>query len=137
MKEKVIATTDVEYEIQGSYVETKWNAIPGQFGRELKKVKPNKSDQSNDELYTNQWLSWDKTSVFYKLMKKRELEQTKTERPYSCIDVLRKPVVAEQQTKENKKSVFLFIATNLFLVCCLPALRPTLSHYGGESLTRY
>ena len=52
MKEKDIATIAEEFEMQCSDVKTKWNAIHGQFGRELQKVKSNKIDQSNDELYT-------------------------------------------------------------------------------------
>ena len=41
-------------------IKAKWNAIRGQFGRELNKALASKSGQSTAELYVSQWTFWER-----------------------------------------------------------------------------
>ena len=69
VKEKVLAAIAEELDVEINEIKGKWNAIRGQFGRELHKVKTSKSGQSADDLYVNQWVFWDKLQFLNKVMK--------------------------------------------------------------------
>ena len=60
VKERAVAAIASELDVQITDIKSKWNAIRGQFGRELNKVKSSKSGQSTDDLYVSQWMFWDK-----------------------------------------------------------------------------
>ena len=54
VKERALAAIANELDVQITDIKSKWNAIRGQFGRELNKVKSSKSGQSTDDLYVSQ-----------------------------------------------------------------------------------
>ena len=55
VKERALAAIANELDVQITDIKSKWNAIRGQFGRELNKVKGTESGQSTDDLYVSQW----------------------------------------------------------------------------------
>ena len=69
VKEKALAAIAEELDVEINEIKGKWNAIRGQFGRELHKVKTSKSGQSADDLYVSQWVFWDKLQFLNKVMK--------------------------------------------------------------------
>ena len=69
MKERALAAIVNELDVQIIDIKSKWNAIQGQFGRELNKVKSSKSGQSTDDLYVSQWMFWDKLQFLQSVMK--------------------------------------------------------------------
>ena len=58
-------------DVQITDIKSKWNAIRGQFGRELNKVKHSESGQSTDDLYVsaNGTSFWDKLQFLQSVMK--------------------------------------------------------------------
>ena len=54
VKERALAAVANKLDVQITDIKSKWNAIRGQFGRELNKVKSSKSGQSTDDLYVSQ-----------------------------------------------------------------------------------
>ena len=60
-----------ELDVQITDIKSKWNAIRGQFGRELNKVKYSESGQSTDDLYVsaNGTSFWDKLQFLQSVMK--------------------------------------------------------------------
>ena len=69
VKEKALAAIAEELDVEINEIKGKWNAIRGQFGRELHKVKTSKSGQSADDLYVSQWVFWDKLQFLNKVIK--------------------------------------------------------------------
>ena len=69
VKERALAAIANELHVQITDIKSKWNAIQGQFGRELNKVKSSKSGQSTDDLYVSQWIFWDKLQCLQSVMK--------------------------------------------------------------------
>ena len=68
VKERAMAAIANELDVQITDIKSKWNAIRGQFGRELNKVKSSKSGQSTDDLYVSQWMFWDKLQFLQSVM---------------------------------------------------------------------
>ena len=83
MKEKAIAAITEALDVKIADAKAKWNAIRGQFGRELSKGKANKSGQSTEELYVSQWVFWDKLQFLQSVMK-----TTKSRVTYSLMRIL-------------------------------------------------
>ena len=154
VKEKALAAIAKEFDVQIADIKAKWNAIRGQFGRELNKVKSSKSGQSTDDLYVSQWMFWDKLQFLQSVMKttksrdtlsigndsfqknttfssdeeitdtsrdnipsketkpskvkKRKLEEMKTELLTSCINVLKEPQVAPTAEPKEETDHFAF-----------------------------
>ena len=71
MKERALAAIANELDVQITDIKSKWNAIRGQFGRELNKVKYSESGQSTDDLYVsaNGTSFWDKLQFLQSVMK--------------------------------------------------------------------
>ena len=69
VKEKASDAIAKEFDVQIADVKAKWNAIRGQFERELDRVKSSKSGQSTDDLYVSQWMFWDKLQFLQSVMK--------------------------------------------------------------------
>ena len=63
-------------DVQITDINSKWNAIRGQFGREVNKVKSSKSGQSTDDLHVSQWLFWGKLQFLQFLMKTTKSRDT-------------------------------------------------------------
>ena len=76
VKERALAAIDNELHVQITDIKSKWNAIQGQFGRELNKVKSSKSGQSTDDLYVSQWMFWDKLQFLQSVMKTTKSRDT-------------------------------------------------------------
>ena len=75
-REKALAAIAEELDVQIADIKIKWNAIRGQFGRELNKVKVSKSGQSADDLYVSQWVFWDKLRFLQSVMKTTKSRDT-------------------------------------------------------------
>ena len=75
-REKELAAIAEELDVQIADIKVKWNAIRGQFGRELNKVKVSKSGQSADDLYLSQWVFWDKLRFLQSVMKTTKSRDT-------------------------------------------------------------
>ena len=76
VKERALAAIANELDVQITDIKSKWNAIRGQFGRELNKVKSSKSGQSTDDLYVSQWMFWDKLQFLQFVMKTTKSRDT-------------------------------------------------------------
>ena len=76
VKERALAAIANELDVQITDIKSKWNAIRGQFGRELNKVKSSKSGQSTDDLYVSQWMFWDKLQFLQSVMKTTKSRDT-------------------------------------------------------------
>ena len=76
MKERALAAIANKLDVQITDIKSKWNAIRGQFGRELNKVKSSKSGQSTDDLCVSQWMFWDKLQFLESVMKTTQSRDT-------------------------------------------------------------
>ena len=69
VKERALAAVANKLDVQITDIKSKWNAIRGQSGRELNKVKSSKSRQRADDLYVSQWMFWEKLQFLQSMMK--------------------------------------------------------------------
>ena len=76
VKERALAAVANKLDVQITDIKSKWNAIRGQFGRELNKVKSSKSGQSTDDLCVSQWMLWDKLQFLESVMKTTQSRDT-------------------------------------------------------------
>ena len=76
MKGRALAAIVNELYVQIIDIKSKWNALQGQFGRELNKVKFSKSRQSTDDLHVNQLMFWDKLQFLKFVMKTTKSRDT-------------------------------------------------------------
>ena len=70
VKERATASIAEDLNREVTDIKAKWNAIRGQFGRELNKALASKSGQSTAELYVSQWTFWERLQFLENVMRK-------------------------------------------------------------------
>ena len=131
VKERALAAVANGLGVQIIDIKSKWNAIRGQFGRELSKVKSSKSRQSNDDLYVSQWMFWDKLQFLQSVMKTtksrdtlsigNESFQINASSDEESNDIGKKPTPKAKPPKGKKKKIE--DAKTELLVSCFNVLK--------------
>lgn len=104
---KEIAYTEISLALQSNntLIKSKINGLRAQFGREMSKVKTTKSGQSTDELYTSNWVHYDKLSFLIPVIgsaKSRDTLKRKSLEEISVKDTESTPIPRKKTIAERK-----------------------------------
>ena len=133
MKGRALAAIVNELDVQIIDIKSKWNALQGQFGRELNKVKFSKSRQSTDDLHVNQLMFWDKLQFLKFVMKTTKSRDTLSidndsfqinasfSSDEESNDIGKKPTPKAKPSKGKKKKIE--DAKTELLVSCINVLK--------------
>ena len=106
MKERGYSEIATALNTTNASVKTKINGLRGHLGREIRKEKTTKSDQSTDELYKSNWVHYDKLSFLIPVigtgksrdtLKRHSLPEDATEKEGETTPVPKKNFIAEKK----------------------------------------